>query len=93
MKYNILGYLVGEGFSNVFKNKKSTIASLVIMCATMIIFGIILILEKKKKKNKEETETAQGIQVFIKNEATQEQIEDLEQKIRKIDQISTLLHT
>ncbi len=39
VKYNILGYLIGEGFSNVFKNKKSTGASLMIMCATMIIFG------------------------------------------------------
>ena len=88
MKYNILGYLVGEGFSNVFKNKKSTIASLVIMCATMIIFGIILIWGENINHFVEETETAQGIQVFIKNEATQEQIEDLEQKIRKIDGVS-----
>lgn len=88
MKYNILGYLVGEGFSNVFKNKKSTVASLVIMCATMIIFGIILILGENINHFVEETETAQGIQVFIKNEATQEQIEDLEQKIRKIDGVS-----
>ena len=44
VKYNRLGYLIGEGFSNVFKNKKSTGASLMIMCATMIIFGIFLIL-------------------------------------------------
>ena len=43
VKYNIFGYLIGEGFSNVFKNKKSTGASLMIMCATMIIFGIFLI--------------------------------------------------
>ncbi len=40
MKYSVLGYFIGEGFSNVFKNKKSTGASLMIMCATMIIFGI-----------------------------------------------------
>ena len=38
VKYNRLGYLIGEGISNVFKNKKSTGASLMIMCATMIIF-------------------------------------------------------
>ena len=88
MKYNILGYLVGEGFSNVFKNKKSTVASLVIMCATMIIFGIFLILGENINHFVKEIESAQGIQVFIKNEATQEQIEDLEQKIRKIDGVS-----
>ena len=88
MKYNILGYLVGEGFSNVFKNKKSTGASLMIMCATMIIFGIFLILGENINHFVKEIESAQGIQVFIKNEATQEQIEDLEQKIRKIDGVS-----
>lgn len=44
VKYSVLGYFIGEGFSNVFKNKKSTGASLMIMCATMIIFGIFLIL-------------------------------------------------
>ena len=27
VKYSVLGYLIGEGFRNVFKNKKSTIAS------------------------------------------------------------------
>ena len=88
MKYNILGYLVGEGFSNVLKNKKSTGASLMIMCATMIIFGIFLILGENINHFVKEIESAQGIQVFIKNEATQEQIEDLEQKIRKIDGVS-----
>ena len=77
MKYNRLGYLIGEGFSNVFKNKKSTGASLMIMCATMIIFGIFLILGENINHFVKEIESAQGIQVFIKNEATQEQIEEL----------------
>lgn len=89
MKYNILGYLIGEGFSNVFKNKKSTGASLMIMCATMIIFGIFLILGENINHFVKEVESAQGIQVFIKGEATQEQIEELGDKIRKIDGVST----
>ena len=88
MKYNILGYLIGEGFSNVFKNKKSTGASLMIMCATMIIFGIFLTLGENINHFVKEVESAQGIQVFIKNEATQDQIEELEDKIRKIDGVS-----
>ena len=90
MKYNRLGYLIGEGFSNVFKNKKSTGASLMIMCATMIIFGIFLILGENINHFVKEIESAQGIQVFIKNEATQEQIEELGDKIRKIDGVSTI---
>lgn len=89
MKYNIFGYLVGEGFGNVFKNKKSTGASLMIMCATMIIFGIFLILTENINHFVAEVESAQGIQVFIKNEATQEQIEEIEEKLRALDGVST----
>ena len=89
MKYNILGYLIGEGFSNVFKNKKSTGASLMIMCATMIIFGVFLILGENINHFVEEVESEQGIQVFVKNEATQEQIEQLGENIRRIDGVST----
>lgn len=90
MKYNIFGYLIGEGFSNVFKNKKSTGASLMIMCATMIIFGIFLILGENINHFVSEVESAQGIQVFIKDDTTQEQIDELGEKIRKIDGVSTV---
>ncbi len=89
MKYNRFGYLIGEGFGNVFKNKKSTGASLMIMCATMIIFGIFLILTENINHFVKEVESAQGIQVFINNDATQEQIEEIEGKLRALDGVST----
>ena len=44
VKYSVLGYLIGEGFRNVLKNKKSTAASLMIMCATMFVFGIFFLI-------------------------------------------------
>lgn len=89
MKYNIFGYLIGEGFSNVFKNKKSTGASLMIMCATMIIFGIFLILGENINHFVAEIESIQGIQVFIKDETTDEQIKELETQIKQIDGVSS----
>ena len=89
MRYNIIGYFLSEGFSNVFKNKKSTGASLMIMCATMIIFGIFLILGENINHIVAEVESAQGMQVFINNDATQEQIDEIEEKIRAIDGVST----
>ena len=90
MKYNILGYLIGEGFSNVFKNKKSTGASLMIMCATMIIFGVFLILGENINHFVREIEAAQGIQVFATDEATDEQIQQLGEEILKIDGVNTI---
>ena len=90
MKYSRLGYFIGEGFSNVFKNKKSTGASLMIMCATMIIFGIFLILGENINHFVDQVESQQGMEIFIKNDATQEQIDELGEKIRAIDGVGTV---
>lgn len=90
MKYNILGYLIGEGFGNVFKNKKSTGASLMIMCATMIIFGIFLILTQNINNFVDEIKAEQGFQVFLTTDATEEQIQEVGDKIRALQSVSTI---
>ena len=89
MKYNIFGYLIGEGFSNVFKNKKSTGASLMIMCATMIIFGIFLILGENINHFVDQVKSEQGFQVFLKTDATDEEAQKVGEEIRAIDGVST----
>ena len=90
MKYNIFGYLIGEGFGNVFKNKKSTGASLMIMCATMIIFGIFLMLSENINHFVDDIKSEQGFQVFLKTDATDEEIQEVGDKIRQIDAVSTV---
>ena len=89
MKYNIFGYLIGEGFSNVFKNKKSTGASLMIMCATMIIFGIFLILGENINHFVDQVKSEQGFQVFLKTDATDEEAQKVGEEIRAVDGVST----
>jgi cell division transport system permease protein len=90
MKYNIFSYLVGEGFKNVFKNKKSTAASLMIMCATMIIFGVFFIIGENINYFVKEVESAQGIQVFINLDATDEQVKEVGEKISALDGVNTI---
>ena len=89
MKYNIFGYLIGEGFSNVFKNKKSTGASLMIMCATMIIFGIFLILGENINHFVDQVKSEQGFQVFLKTDTTDEEAQKVGEEIRAVDGVST----
>lgn len=89
MKYNIFGYLIGEGFSNVFKNKKSTGASLMIMCATMIIFGIFLILGENINHFVDQVKSEQRFQVFLKTDATDEEAQKVGEEIRAVDGVST----
>ncbi len=90
MKYNIFGYLIGEGFGNVLKNKKSTGASLMIMCATMIIFGIFLILSQNINHFVDDIKSEQGFQVFLTTDATEEEIQEAGDKIRALNGVSTV---
>ena len=90
MKYSIFGYLIGEGFRNFFKNKKSTAASIIIMCATMFIFGIFFLIGENVNYIIEQVQSDQAMQVFINPEATQEQEAELERQIRAIQEVNTV---
>lgn len=88
VKYNVLSYLIGEGFKNVLKNKKSTGASLMIMCATMIIFGVFFMIGENINHIMNELEMQQGMQVFIIDEATEKQVSELGEKIRALNGVN-----
>ena len=83
-----ISYLIGEGFRNVFKNKKSTGASLIIMCATMMIFGLFFLIGQNVNYMLKEIESEQGMQVFIKKDATEEQISELNEEIQQIEYVA-----
>ena len=90
MKYSIFGYLIGEGFRNFFKNKKSTAASLIIMCATMFIFGIFFLIGENVNYIIEQVQSDQAMQIFINPDATAEQEQELETKIKAIQYVNTI---
>ena len=89
MKYNVLTYLIGEGFSNVFKNKKQAATSFGMMCVTMILFGVCFIVAQNINHFVKQVEAGQGIQVYIENDATEEEIEKLEEQIKSIEGVNT----
>ena len=90
MKYNILGYLISEGFKNVFKNKKSTISCLVIMCATMFIFGMFFLIGENVNRTMADLEAEQGFDVFIEKDATEAEIAELGEEIKKVEGVNTI---
>ena len=90
VKYNVIFYLISEGFRNVLKNKKSTLACLGIMCATMVIFGIFFAVIENINYMISQVEEAQGIEVFIQNTATEEQIKELGEKINAVEGVNNI---
>ena len=89
MRYNILTYHIGEGIRNLFKNKKSTISSLVIMMATMLMFGVFFIIGQNVNYIMRTIEEDQGMQVFIIKDANMEEVEEIKGMISNIDGVAT----
>lgn len=84
MKFNVIGYLIGEGFKNILKNKKSTFSCLGVMCATMLMFGIFFAIAQNINHIVKTVEEAQGMQVFVAPDSTEEQIKSVEEQIKNI---------
>ena len=85
MRFNVINYLIGEGIRNLFKNKKSTMSSLMTMCATMLIFGLFFVIGENINAFVANVAEAQEIRVIIKKEATEEEIEKIGNEILEID--------
>ncbi len=92
MKHSIIGYLLSEGLRNVFHNKKSSGASLAIMCATMLIFGLFFMIIENLNNVVKTLETQQGMQAFIEKSATESQISQIGDQIREIDGVNTVTY-
>ena len=90
MKYNVFTYLVGEGFSNIFKNKKQAFTSFGTMCLIMIFFGFCFMIVGNFNHFIKQVESQQGIQAFIKKDATDEEIEEVKNQINEIEEINTI---
>lgn len=92
VKHSIVGYLLGEGFRNVFHNKKSSGASLAIMCATMLIFGLFFIIIQNISNAVTTIEEQQGMQVFIEKTATESQVKEIGNQIKQIDGVNVVTY-
>lgn len=90
MKYNVIGYFLSEGFRNVFKNKKSTFSCLGVMCATMLIFGLFFAIGKNINSAVQGLEKEQGMQVFMEYDASEEDINKLNEDLNKIEGVNSV---
>lgn len=91
MRYNGISYFIGEGFSNIFKNKKSTVISIMTMICTMFLFGLFFAIGVNVNSILEQVQMKQGIRVFIWDETTEEQKQTLENEIKALEGVNTVV--
>ena len=85
MRFNVINYLIREGLKNLFKNKKSTMSSLMIMCATMLIFGVFFVIGENINAFVKNVADAQEIRVIIADTATEDDIIELGEQLHEIE--------
>jgi len=90
VRFNVIGYFIGEGFRNVFKNKKSTFSCLGVMCATMLMFGLFFSIGENITSMVKSLESSQGIQVFVLNSATDADVQKVGDELKKISGVNTV---
>lgn len=83
-------YLIKEGYDNLNKHGSKTVSTMLIICATMLILGIFIIILQNVNKNVETLRLEQGLQAFIEDKATDEDIAYMEDEIRLIEGVSQI---
>lgn len=83
-------YLIKEGYGNLKKHGSKTFSTMLIICATMLVLGIFIILFTNVNKNVETVKVEQGIQAFIEDTATENDVEYIEDAIKKVDGVGEI---
>ena len=92
MKYSGIGYLISEGFNNVFKNKKSTAISIVTMICAMFLFRIFFAIGENINSVLEQVQKQQGIKIFLFDFTTEEQKNEMEKRLKSLDGVNTVIY-
>ncbi len=91
VRYNIV-YILKEGFINCFKNTKSTVTSLITMICAMFLFGAFFAIGENVNNIMTQVQSQQGMEVFILNDATDEEITKLGEQIQAIDGVNKVTY-
>lgn len=83
-------YLFKEGYNNLRKHSSKTFSTMLIICATMLVLGIFIILFKNVNENVKTVRVQQGLQAFIDDNATDDEVEYMKDEISQISGVKSV---
>ena len=83
-------YLIKEGYENLKKHGSKTFSTMLIICATMLVLGIFIILFQNVNRNVEIIRVEQGLQAFIEDTATEQDITYMQDQIKQIEGVKNV---
>lgn len=85
-------YLIKEGYDNLRKHSSKTFSTMLIICATMTILGIFIILFQNVNTNVATMRAEQGLQAFIEDSATEDDIDYIRDEINNISGVKEITY-
>ena len=85
-------YLIKEGYTNLNKLGSKTISTMLIICATMLILGIFVIIFQNVNYNVKTLRLEQGLQAFIEDKTTDDEVEYMKDQLHLIDGVSEIIY-
>lgn len=85
-------YLIKEGYTNLNKHGSKTISTMLIICATMLILGIFVIILSNVNYNVKTLRLEQGLQAFIEDKTTDDEVEYMKDQLHLIDGVSEIIY-
>lgn len=89
MKLKSLRYLTGEGFRNIRTNKLMSLASVAVLMSCLVLIGSAVLLSINVNVLLEKVESQNVIMVFIEDSATENDINELENSLKALENVDT----
>ena len=89
MKINTIGYLIKDGFKNLWTSRKTTIASFIIIVATMLMLGIFVLITVNIENIIKKAQDEQGIQVMLLD-IDKEETDKIEEQLKNIYSVKSV---
>lgn len=84
----MLGRSIRDAFKSVFRNFSLSLASISCIAITLIIVAVSIVVSFNVENFTQEIERDLTIVVFVDNDATQEEVNNVKQELEKINEIS-----
>lgn len=87
MRISTIAYIFKQGFKNIWRNIRFSLASIATMAACIFLFGLFLALVMNFRYMVHSAEEGVAVVVYFEEGAKQEQIDDIGAKIRKMTEV------
>lgn len=90
MKFDSMKYSLKDAFKSIVRNKTLSIASIATVAATLFILGAITLAVANVDKAVTQLGSMVEVSIFLKNDITEAQQNDIESKIKAVDGINKI---